>query len=106
MRTGLMRRQVTIRTMARTADGGGGYTESPTDVLFVWARVEPLLGDEQLQAQQTGMQRPHRITMRYRTGLTGAKTLLYAGRTFDIKSVVDPEEKHRELVILADEVNA
>jgi SPP1 family predicted phage head-tail adaptor len=51
-------------------------------------------------------QRPHEFTIRYRPGMTSAKTLLYETRTFDIKSVVDPEEKHRELVIMTDEVFA
>lgn len=106
MRTGLMRRVVTIRTNTNTPDGMGGYTETPTDVANIPARVEPLEGRELLLAQQTGMQRPHRFTLRYRTGMTGAKTLIYDTRTFDIKSVMDPEEKHRELIITADEVNA
>lgn len=106
MRTGLMRRVVTIRTNAQTPDGMGGYTETPTDVANIPARVEPLEGRELMEAMQTGMQRPHRFTLRYRTGMTGAKTIIYDSRTFDIKSVMDPEEKHRELHILADEVNA
>ena len=101
-----MRRVVTIRTNARPPDGMGGYTETPTDVTNIPARVEPLEGRELIEAMQTGMQRPHRFTMRYRAGMTGAKTLIYGGRTFDIKSVMDPEEKHRELLITADEVNA
>ena len=106
MRVGLMRRRVTIRTMARTPDGMGGYTETPTDVSDIPARVEPLEGREQLQAMQTGMERPHRFVMRYREGMTAAQTILYGTRTFDIKSVVDTEEKHRELIITADEVFA
>lgn len=85
----------------------GGTTEgAPVDVPNIPARIEPLEGRELIEAMQTGMQRPHRFTMRYRTGMTGAKTIVYGTRTFDIKSVVDPEEKHRELDILADEINA
>ena len=90
--------------MTRTPDGGGGYTETPTDVTGIDARVEPLEGRELIQAMQTVGQRPHRFTMRYRTGMTGAKTIIYDGRTFDIKSVADPEEKHRELQLMTDEV--
>lgn len=101
-----MRRTVTIRTTTEIPDGGGGFTETNADNAGIPARVEPLEGREMLLAQQTGMQRPHRITMRYRTGMTGAKTLLYEGRVFDIKSIVDPEEKHRELILTCDEVNA
>ena len=104
MRTGLMRRRVTIRTNARVPDGMGGYTETPTDVAGIPARIEPLEGREQLMAMQTGMVRPHRIVMRYRYDLTGATLLLYQGRRFDVKSVVDPEERHREIVILAEEI--
>lgn len=99
-----MRRRVTIRTNNRTADGMGGYTETPVDVAGIPARIDPLEGREQLMAMQTGMIRPHRIVMRYRYDLTGATQLLYQGRRFDIKSVVDPEERHRELIILADEI--
>lgn len=106
MRTGLMRRMVTIRTNARTPDGMGGHTETPTDVTGIPARIDPLEGNEQINAMQTGMQRPHRITLRYRSGLTGATTIVYGTRTFDIKSIMDPEERHVELHILADEVNA
>lgn len=106
MNIGAMRRQVTLRTNTRTPDGMGGYTETPTDVPNIWAEVEPLVGNEQLQAMQTGMKRPHRFTMRYRPNMSAAQTLLYGTRVFDIKSVVDPEEKHNELVILGDEVFA
>lgn len=101
-----MRRVVTIRTMARTDDPMGGYTETPTDIDGIPARIRPLQGDEKLQAMQTGMTAPHEITMRFRDDVQGATLLVYDSRTFDIKSVVDPEEKHRELIILADEVNA
>lgn len=101
-----MRRKVTIRTMALTPDGMGGNTSAPSDVTDIPARVEPLEGREQLQAMATGMVRPHRFTLRYQSGLSGAKQIVYDGRTFDIQSVVDPEEKHRELIVLADEVQA
>ena len=107
MRTGLMRRLVTLQSTTSVSDGMGGTTETPVTVATnIPARVEPLQGNELLRAQQTGMQRPHRFTLRYRTGVTGAQTILYDGRTFDIKNILDPEEKHRELIIQADEVNA
>lgn len=107
MRTGLMRRMVTLQSMTSVPDGGGGTTDTVVAVAEnIPARVEPLEGRELLLAQQTGMQRPHRFTIRYRSDITGAKTLLYDGRTFDIKSIQDPEEKHRELVLQTDEINA
>lgn len=99
-----MRRRVSLRAVTRTPDGGGGYTESPADTGPFWAHVEPLEGAEQIQAMQTGMQRPHRFTMRYQPGMTGATRIVYGSRIFDVKSVVDSDERHRELIVLADEV--
>lgn len=101
-----MRRQITIRTPGvAVPDGMGGTTPgTPVDVTGVPARVRPLEGRELIQAMQTGMDRPHEFTIRYREGMTGAQTIIYDDRTFDIKSIVDPEEKHRELQLMADEV--
>lgn len=102
-----MRRQITLQSVSSVPDGMGGSTDTVVDVATaIPARVEPLQGNELLRAQQTGMQRPHRFTIRYRSDVTGAKTILYDGRTFDIKSIQDPEEKHRELLLQADEINA
>jgi SPP1 family predicted phage head-tail adaptor len=106
MSIGQMKRRVTVQAITRTADSYGGQTETATSVATLWAYVEPLQGDEQLRAMQTGIQRPHRFTVRYRDDISAAEELIYNGRTFDVKSVVDTDERHRELVILADEVLA
>ena len=104
MRAGQLNRMVTIRTVTLVPDGGGGNTEIPTDVPDIPARVEPLDGRELVEAMKVGLQRPHRFTLRYRTGMTGATRIVYALHTFDVKSVVDPEEAHRELIILTEEI--
>lgn len=107
MRVGKMRRQITIQSVTSVSDGMGGTTDTPVDVATnIWAEVEPLEGSELLRAQQTGMQRPHTFTIRYRPDVRGSQTVLYASRTFDIKSIQDPEEKHRELILQTDEINA
>ena len=60
--------------------------------------------DHMVQAMQTGMKRPHRFTVRYRDGVTAATRVVYSDRVFDVTSVVDPDERHETLEILADEV--
>jgi SPP1 family predicted phage head-tail adaptor len=101
---GELTRSVTIRAKVSTPDEYGGETETTSDVATVRAKVEPLQGREQIDAMQTGMKAPHRFTIRYRTDVTGATEILYAGHSFDVASVVDPDARHRELVILADQV--
>lgn len=95
---------VTLRTMTRAKDGGGGYTEKPVDAGPFPASITPLDGAERTQAMQTGMVRPFEIEMRYQAGMTSVKLAIYEGRTFDVRSVVDPEERHVVLVLLAEEV--
>lgn len=102
---GQYNRSVMVRTFALVPDGGGGWTQGdPVDVGPIPASLTPLVGGERIQAMQTGMQRPYEIEMRYREDITGATAIVYDGRTFDVKSVVDPEERHVILSILADEV--
>lgn len=96
--------KVIVRAMVRVEDAYGGYTETAQDVATWWAKVEPLQGTEQVQAMQAGLRSPHRFTGHYRAGITGATELYYDGRRFDVNSVVDPGAKHRQLVILADEL--
>lgn len=105
MRIARMNKRITLQGVTRTADGYGGFSETLTDVATVWAGVRPLVGTQRLEAAQTGLQRPHEFRMRYRTGVGGATRILYDSRRFDITSIVDVFEGHRELVIMAEEVD-
>jgi len=106
IRAGELRHRITLRAVTRTEDEGGGYTETPTDVGVVWAKVEPLQGTEQAAFLQTGMTAPHRFTIRYQEGVTGATEIGYEGKRFNVTSVTDPDAARRELVILADQVRS
>lgn len=102
---GQYNKPVIVRTATLEPDGAGGWTEGPpVDVGPIPASINGLSGTELTQAMQTGMRRPYEIEMRYRDDLTGATTIVYGGRTFDVKSIVDPEERHVILIVLADEV--
>lgn len=104
MRIARLNRRITLHGVTRTSDGGGGFTESLVDLATVWAGVRPLTGRQRVEAMQTGMERPHEFRIRYRTGIEGSTRISYAGRRFDVTSVADVNEGHRELVILAEEV--
>lgn len=103
MRAGELRERIEIQAATRTDEPGGGWTDTLATVAEVWAKVEPLQGDEQLQAMQVGLSAPHRFTIRYRSGVSAANVLRWRDRRFDVRSVVDTDARRRELVILADE---
>ena len=100
-----MRQRVTIQQATETADTAGGTTRSWSDVATVWAEVLPLGGGriERLFANQLQAEASHRITIRYRSGVTTAMRISYAGRVFNIRSVTNVNEAGVLLELLVEE---
>ena len=75
-------------------------------LVTVWAAVEPLSGRELYAAQQVMEQVSHRIRIRYRPDitLTGKLRGKLGIRLLNIHTVIDKEEAHIELEMLATEV--
>lgn len=87
-----MKRRVSIQSITLSSDGQGGQTESWATDATVWAAIEPMKGFEKFQAAQLQTPLSHKVTMRYRTGVTTSKRLLYGSRVFDIKEVINVNE--------------
>ena len=71
-----------------------------------WARVRPLRGQESDQADQVRGTRAHEIVCRWRSDFDYAGRIrfkLEPGRILNIQSIVDWEERLRELTITATE---
>jgi SPP1 family predicted phage head-tail adaptor len=103
MNAGTLRHQVTIQSKTATTDGYGGPVDIWADVVTVWANVESLQGRELATAQSVFAETTTRITMRYRAGVIPANRIIFEGKFYNLQSVVDPEMKHRELIIMASE---
>lgn len=70
----------------------------------VAASVEPLEGNELLRAEQFESTLTHRVRTRYYAGVRPHWRIQYGSRVFDIKHVIDPEERHRELEMMCQEL--
>lgn len=66
----------------------------------VWASIEPLRGRELFAAQEHAADVDVRIRMRYRAGVEPTMRVVHEGRIYDIRAVLDPELRHRELELL------
>ncbi|AMW34287.1 phage head closure protein [Haematospirillum jordaniae] len=55
----------------------------------IWARVEPVGGAVYLGSQQIGQTITHRITMRWREGITAEHVIRHRGRCFRIRRITD-----------------
>ncbi len=88
-----MRHRVDIQSLTETTDDQGGFTKAWATDATVWAEIVPMKGYERFQAQQTQTPLTHKVTMRYRTGVTTAHRLLYGSRVFGIKEVINVDER-------------
>ncbi|MGI6711877.1 MAG: phage head closure protein [Bacillota bacterium] len=101
MKAGKLRHRVTLQEFVEVVDEYGTPIGSGwQDVATVWAAVEPFKGEEYIQLQNTQAELTAKVTIRYLPGIKPAMRVLYGDRVFDIKSVIDPEERHRELQLM------
>jgi len=105
MRAGELRHRVTIQEFVEAVDQyGTPIGQDWQDVCTVWAAVEPIQGREYILLQNTQTELTARIRIRYRAGIKPAMRVVYGQRIFNIQSVIDPEERHRELLLMCQEV--
>lgn len=101
MRAGKLRHRLTIQEPTDTVgDTYGDATITWSDYATVWGSVTPLRGQEQYQADQVQAGVTHRVTMRYRVGITSKMRISHNGRVLSIMSVIDREDRNIELELM------
>lgn len=98
-----LRNRVALEQPADVADGAGGYTRSYTTIATVWAEILPMNGQEKLDAQKLQSSLMHRITIRYRTDVNATWRVRYGTRLFNIRAVMNNEERNGSLIMIAEE---
>lgn len=106
MNPGQLRHRITIQQPTETVDQYKRPTTGWADYATVWAAVEPLRGREFLLAQNINTELTIRVRIRYLRGVTPGMRVKYGDRIFDIQSVIDLEERHREMHLMCVEVNS
>ncbi len=103
MRTGALRHRVILESATTTSDGGGGSLIVWEQVAPLWAAIKPLTGRELLSAGQFSSTLTHQITLRYIPQVLPEMRFRKGNRIFQIKAVLDVEEKRRWLRVLCEE---
>lgn len=106
LNAGDLRTRGVLQQRQSAADGQGGNVVTWVPVATVWAEVVAITGSEGVTADQ---QRPlvlYNITIRYRPGITPSEygadasmRFVVGARTFDIRTVIDIEERHEGLLL-------
>lgn len=98
--SGQLNKRITLKSVGtQPSSATGAPTEAEADVATVWARIRPLRGREYQEARTRNSEVEVEIQIRYRPGVTTALRAYYGARRYDIKGVVDVDERHEELLL-------
>jgi SPP1 family predicted phage head-tail adaptor len=102
-----LRHRVTLQEEVQTSDGAGGYTRSWQNVADLWAEITTIniksYGQEKFFAGKMQAKITHKITIRYRAGVTAAMRLVFGSNIFNIRSVFNRDENNEILELLVEE---
>jgi SPP1 family predicted phage head-tail adaptor len=100
MRIGALRERVALHTVSTTVSTAGYQTDSWTTTDTVWANVAPLQGRELYLAQAVKASLAYRVTIRYRTDVTGKTRVVWDSKTLEIHSMRDEQDARDRFLVL------
>lgn len=100
---GRLSHELALESRSAADDGYGGLTDQWNEVASVWGRLEPVTSAAPVWAGQRLDAVTHRVTVRSRDGIAPGMRFRRNGRTFLIRTIVDPDETGRYLVCLTQE---
>lgn len=104
MQAGKLRHRVTFETSTVSQNDYGEPVDSWADITTVWARVQPTAGKERFAAMQQQSGIDYVIECRYQSALSDLAAedrATFDSKTYDIKAVINVDERNRELQVFA-----
>jgi len=106
--TSLLRHRLTLQQATQTPDGAGGFEITWSDIIDLWgeisaANLKSFYGFEKLFAGKLQSEISHKITIRYRNGISTSMRLLFDNRAFNIRAINNINENNEILELLVDE---
>lgn len=102
-RIGDLRHRVRLEQIVRTPDDAGGASTSWSLVAEMWAVLRPITGDEALNAERLSGHISHEVVVRHRDEIRPEMRFVLGTRLFDIRAVIDIEERRRFTRCLVEE---
>jgi len=106
LNSGDLNRRITIQVGTDAKDSYGQPFIAWHDLCTAWASIKTPTSKE-IYALGPGFtsQVTHKILIRYRSGITSAMRVAYAGRIFAIQTVFDPDEGREQLTLMCLEID-
>jgi SPP1 family predicted phage head-tail adaptor len=94
---GDLRHRVMIESATRASDGGGGAILSWSLVAEVWAAIWPRTSDETFELDRLAGRATHDVWIRFRSDIKPEMRIRFGPRVFDVRGVLDAEDRGRWL---------
>lgn len=106
--TSRLNKLIGLQAPKEAPDQAGGFEVLWVDVAKVWAEVQALNYNklsvgEHFQFGQLLSLSAYQITIRYRKNMATNMRIIYDGRVFNIRRIINIEEKNRLLRLIAEE---
>ena len=103
IRAGTLRHQIIIKKKQESLNEYNEPIKTRVPYLTTRAKVKPIKGTETYINHEIHSDLTHLITLRYHEGITPLQRVIYGDRVLEILSVIDVDERHRAIQILAKE---
>ena len=104
IRPGELRERVTVQVASGTTNALGETVLTWSDSSAVWASVEGVSAREALLAGQQETTISHRVRLRYLPGLTQQMRFSWRGRTLDIVSLLEHNNRSEHEAVCQEQV--
>jgi SPP1 family predicted phage head-tail adaptor len=100
---GKLRHEITIQQQGSSRDAGGGISSGFTTLATVFANITPKSGKELYKQGKLVGSISHEIIIRHRTDISTKNRISFDSRLFNIRSVLDIDERGRFLKLQCEE---
>jgi SPP1 family predicted phage head-tail adaptor len=100
MKAGDLRHRVTLQQPVAGSNTIGEIVNTWADVATVWAAVEPATGSWYYAGQQAESKVDGRVRIRYRSDVLPTWRIKFGDRYLTIVSILNPNERNKETVIM------
>lgn len=102
MRAGSLRQQITIERRVDNVSTVGQPIPTWSTYAIVPAAAEPERGQEFFAANQLEGTEPTRFRIRYLSGISNRNRVVFDGKVWDIRAIVNVYERDREMHLYCD----
>ena len=98
-----MRYRIKVENATNTRDAGGGMSQAYNSAAFVYANIKPTNANSSYRQGMVQEKVTHEITMRFMKNIGTNSRISYGTRLFDVKGIINVDERDRFLKLLCEE---